>query len=307
MPIRSLDGRTAIVTGASRGLGKAIAISLARSGASVVVASRTESIWDDRQPGTIGETVQEIERLGGRAIAVPTDVANEADLEQLVATSKKHFGAADILVNNAAVTIGGRPSTLAKSPSVEAPIPRSTAIKFEKPISALDFPLKSLKLHFAVNVFAAYRLMQLVLPGMVDRKRGSIVNVSSNAAFKPGPGPYAKTARPPLIGYGVTKIALHSLTQAVAVEFASHGIAANVLIPSMPILTPGTASLTSSYTLDKCSTPESFADAAAILAGFTSYDCTGQILFHEDVNHPELGRRGYLGSELEKLEPESLK
>jgi NAD(P)-dependent dehydrogenase (short-subunit alcohol dehydrogenase family) len=296
--VGELSGRVAIVTGASRGLGRAIALGLARAGAAVAIAARTESVWDERQPGTIFETVREIEALGGRAVAVATDVSKEEDLERLVATARRELGAVDILVNNAAVTIGGRPPDPGKSASVERS-PSRDAVKWGRAPSIAEFPLKALKLHFAVNVFSAFRLMQLVVSDMVAKGFGSIINVSSDAAFRPGEGPYRRPGVPSFFAYGATKAALHNLTQAFAVEFADRGIAANVLLPSMPIPTPGAVSLMGAYNLKQWSTDESFAEAAVRLARTPSQERTGQILFHEDVNHPELGRRGFLSTEIE--------
>jgi 7-alpha-hydroxysteroid dehydrogenase len=104
-----LEGRTAIVTGASRGIGKAIAIAFAAEGAAVAVVARTEAVWDERLPGTIHETVDEIEANGGRAIAIPADLADLSDLERLYEQARAAFGPIDLLVNNAALTVPGRP------------------------------------------------------------------------------------------------------------------------------------------------------------------------------------------------------
>ena len=98
-----LDGRVAIVTGASRGIGRQIALELGRRGMTVVVAARTVDPHR-RLPGTIGETVAAIEAAGGTALAVRTDVTVVEDLEQLVATAAAEFGRIDVLVNNAAET-----------------------------------------------------------------------------------------------------------------------------------------------------------------------------------------------------------
>src|SRR5262249_43344513 len=105
--------------------------------------------------------------------------------------------------------------------------------------SFLDFPLKGFRLHFEVGLFASYRLMQLVLPDMIEGGRGAIVNISSWAGFVPGEGPYERPGRPGPLAYGGNKAALHHLTQAVAVEVQAHGVAVNALIPSEPVLTPG--------------------------------------------------------------------
>jgi len=100
-----IAGRTAIVTGASRGIGKHTAIELGRRGANVVVAARTVE-RRKRLPGTIGETVEAIESTGAKALAIQADMANAEDLDRLVASSFDHFGRIDILINNAAATAG---------------------------------------------------------------------------------------------------------------------------------------------------------------------------------------------------------
>lgn len=287
-----LESRVAVVTGASRGLGRSIALALAAEGAAVAVVARTESVWDERMPGTIHATVEEIRSAGGRAIAISADLSKEDDLQRIVEDARSLLGPIDILVNNAAITMGGRPP----APG-EAPRPVTTVQLQEAP-TFLSFPLKAFRLHFAVNVFAAYRLMQLAMPGMYAKGRGAIVNVSSNAAFTPGEGPYETAGSAALLAYGSTKAALHNLTQSVAIEAADKGVAANVLLPSLPIPTPGTSSLLSGQTVTQWSTAERFAQAAVELALAAPSERTGQILFHEDVLHPELGRRGWLSTEM---------
>ena len=102
-----LAGRAAIVTGGSRGLGRAIALALAAEGAAVAVAGRTEQVWDERLPGTIGETVADIEAAGGRAIAVRADLTDRDDIARLVGAARDALGPITILVNNAAFTAPG--------------------------------------------------------------------------------------------------------------------------------------------------------------------------------------------------------
>lgn len=111
-----LAGRAAIVTGASRGLGRAIALGLAAEGAAVAVAGRTEEVWDERLPGTIGETVADIEAAGGRAVAVRADLTDRDEIAGLVRSSRDALGPITILVNNAAFTAPGRPAAPGDQP-----------------------------------------------------------------------------------------------------------------------------------------------------------------------------------------------
>lgn len=100
---------TAIVTGASRGLGRAIALALAADGEAVAVVGRTEAVWDERLPGTIGETVADIEAAGGRAVAIRADLTEHDDIVRLVDEARDALGPINILINNAAFTAPGRP------------------------------------------------------------------------------------------------------------------------------------------------------------------------------------------------------
>jgi NAD(P)-dependent dehydrogenase (short-subunit alcohol dehydrogenase family) len=288
-----LAERVVVVTGASRGLGKAIAVACAREGASVAVAARTEQVWDERLPGTVHDTVAEIEADGGRAVAIRADLAQPEDVERLVEIARSDLGPIDVLVNNAAVTVPGRPPIPGHTPARPRPsaAPAPSDPRFA-PGSFLQFPLKGFRLHFEVGLFASYRLMQLVLPDMIAAGRGAIVNISSLAAFVPGEGPYERSGSPTTLAYGGNKAALHHLTQAVAVEMAPYGIAVNALLPSAPVLTPGNLVVVP-HTQDWAS-PEDFSEATILLALATPETRTGQILWSDDVLHPELGKRGWL-------------
>ena len=238
-------GRIALVTGASRGIGAALAAALAAEGAAVACAARTERVWDERLPGTIHDTVDAIRRSGGRAIAVRCDLTVDDDIVGLAATVARELGPADILVNNAALTVPGRPPAQAApshaaAPSAPAGRPPSPAAP---PRAAgvpgfLDFPLKGYRRHFEVDVFAAYRLMQLVLPGMIAAGRGSILNITSDASRRPGEGPWPGAGDPTPFAYGGAKAALEHLTQAVAFEMQPYGVSVNALMPSLPVATP---------------------------------------------------------------------
>jgi NAD(P)-dependent dehydrogenase (short-subunit alcohol dehydrogenase family) len=155
----SLDGKVAIVTGSSRGIGKQAALALAQRGARLVVTARTVEASGSELPGTIGQTVKEIESLGGEAVAVAADLSNEQDLEQIVGTAIDRFDGVDILVNNAAVTVGYNWS---------APL--------------LEMPRADWLHHFAVNLHAPFTLAQRCVPSMEARGGGRIINVTTGSA-----------------------------------------------------------------------------------------------------------------------------
>ena len=153
-----LAGKVAVITGASRGIGDALARRYAMEGAKVVVSARTVGEGDHYLPGSINQTVADIRAAGGEAIAVKADLANAEDRQGLVDATMSAYGAIDILVNNAAITYF---------------------------IPVADFPEKRFQLMMEVQVWAPFELAQLVLPGMKERGSGWILNVSSHAALHP--------------------------------------------------------------------------------------------------------------------------
>lgn len=197
-----LDGKAAIVTGASRGVGAAVAVALAAEGALVACAARATDTSPLPIPGTIDETVRRITDTGGRAIAVPTNLAREEEVERMVATALAHFGRVDILVNNAAITFPGD----------------------------LDLPLKRHDLIMDVNVRAPLVAARAVVPGMRERGEGAILNVSSLAALNYIPG---------LMAYGMSKLALEHLTVSLAAQLRPYGIAANTFRIDVPVASEG--------------------------------------------------------------------
>jgi NAD(P)-dependent dehydrogenase (short-subunit alcohol dehydrogenase family) len=277
----------AIVTGASRGIGAALAHALAAEGAAVACAARTVRVWDERLPGTVHGTVASIQEAGGRAVAVPCDLTVEADVERLAEEASRALGPVDILVNNAAVTAPGRP------PRTGAETATGPAPALRAPTGFLDFPLKAYRLHFQVDVFAAYRLMQLVLPGMVAAGRGSILNITSDASRRPDEGPWPDAGGTTPFAYGGAKAALEHLTRAVAFEVAPSGIGVNALMPSLPVATPGLA-MTAPGTEGTLPVAD-FCEAALRLLEAPAHAVTGRVAYSDDILHPELGRRGWLG------------
>src|ERR1700761_8128978 len=145
-----LDGRAAIVTGASRGLGREIALALAAEGAGVAVIGRTESVWDERLPGTIGDTVADIEAAGGRAVAIRADLLDRDDIARLVSHARDALGPITILVNNAAFTAPGRPPKAGDTPRSTSSKP---AVKPDWP-PLVGTPLTAYRRHFEIAVFA---------------------------------------------------------------------------------------------------------------------------------------------------------
>jgi NAD(P)-dependent dehydrogenase (short-subunit alcohol dehydrogenase family) len=198
----NLDGKVAIVTGASRGVGAATAIALAREGVSVACAARATDSDPLRLPGTIDDTVRRITEAGGGALAVPTNLAHEQDVERMVATTVDHFGRLDVLVNNAANTFPGD----------------------------LDVPLKRYDLMMAVNVRAPLVAARAAVPHMRQQGEGTILNVSSAAALMYIPG---------LMVYGMSKIALEHLTVSLAEQLVADRVAVNTFRIDLPVASEG--------------------------------------------------------------------
>lgn len=279
-----LQGRAAIVTGASRGLGREIAKALAAQGATVAVVARTDKTWDERLPGTIGSVVAEIEAAGGRAVPIRADLLDRDDVTRLVSQARDALGPITILVNNAAFTAPGRPPT-SKSPSRPAAKPAvrpptTGATKANWP-GVLGIPLSAYRRHFEIAVFAAYDLIQLVCPDMIAAGRGSVVNITSVAARRPGNGPYADRSGGVLPGYGGSKAALEHLTQCAAYELQDHNIAVNALSPSKPIPTPGLSYYVSEF--DEVASAQEFAQAAVQLVQVDPDVVTGRVIGHHEV------------------------
>ncbi|OBA62433.1 oxidoreductase [Mycobacterium sp. 1100029.7] len=273
-----LAGRTAIVTGGSRGLGRAISLALAGEGAAVAVVGRTEQVWDDRLPGTIGETVAAITAAGGRAVPVRADLTDRDDIARLVREAREALGPITILVNNAAFTAPGRPPVPGAQPR---PKPANAGAAKPGWPGFVSTPLSAFRRHFDIAVFAAYELMQLVSPDMIEARVGSIINITSVASRLPGDGPYAERSGGVLPGYGGSKAALEHLTQCAAFDLTDHNIAVNALSPSKPIMTPGLSYYATAF--DETATEDEFADAAVQLALVDPSVVTGRTIGHHQV------------------------
>ncbi|WP_009952992.1 SDR family NAD(P)-dependent oxidoreductase, partial [Mycobacterium intracellulare] len=142
-------------------------------------------------------------------------------------------------------------------------------------------PLHAYRRHFDIAVFAAYELMQLVCPDMIEAGGGSIINITSVASRLPGDGPYADRSGGVLPGYGGSKAALEHLTQCAAFDLTDHNIAVNALSPSKPILTPGLSYYARNF--DDTASADEFARAAVELALVDPGKVTGRTIGHLQV------------------------
>lgn len=197
----SLDGRVAIVTGASRGVGRALAIRLGQLGASVACVARASDSARLKLPGTVDETARAVEDAGGDALPVPCDLSRPDQIEAMVDTVVSHFGGIDYLINNAAVTFAGD----------------------------LDIGLKRYELTMAINTTAPLLATQLCRPHLAARG-GRIIHVSSAAGL---------AYYPTMMAYGMSKAALEHLTVSSAAILADDGIAVNCFRIDTPVASEG--------------------------------------------------------------------
>jgi len=259
-------GMTAIVTGASKGgTGTAIALRLAAEGARVAITARSVS--------GLNETRERIEQIGGTCLVLPVDLADpDGGRSTLVERVESELGPVDILVNNAAA-------------NGYTPFDEVSPVELEK--------------NLQVNLWAPWVLMKAVVPGMRERGRGKILNLTSFAAEFP-PGPPFPTNKPATGGfqYGASKAALNRLTIAAASETHGQGIAANALTPQAAIATPELVK--AGWIRGPMFEPlETMAEAALALCTGDPEILTGRIAFSLQLL-VELGRPVYdlLGEEL---------
>jgi NAD(P)-dependent dehydrogenase (short-subunit alcohol dehydrogenase family) len=258
----ALSGKVALVTGASRGIGAAIAERFAESGATVVVTARTVDPATSKLAGTINETVAKITASGGTAVALAADLSRASERERLIAETVERVGPVDVLVNNAAVTYF---------------------------IPVVDFGAKKFQLMFEVEVTAPFHLAQLVLPAMVAKGEGWILNISSGAArhptFPPDPARHGGGAV-----YGMTKAALERFSTGLASEVYADNVAVNALSPNRVVPTPGTLfhHLVTGDPSQVVEPPEVMAEAALALCSVEPQSRTGRIAYSQDLLN-ELG------------------
>jgi citronellol/citronellal dehydrogenase len=257
VPLGSMDGRVAIVTGASRGIGQHIAERFAAEGAAVALVARTVLPGTSFLPGSLEEVAARIRADGGKAEAVPADLTVRDDVETIVARAEEALGPVDTLVNNAGVSFYG---------------------------PALDIRERRYALMSQMMVHAPFRLCQLVIPGMVERGRGWVLNITSKQARHPKGPPYPDWASDGSVPYGMCKAALDRLTTGLAAELCGSGVSVNSLGTSGLVMTPGVA-VVSPHTPDNAPVePDSaMADAAVILCSGPPGTVTGRIAYSMDL------------------------
>lgn len=240
----SLADKVAIVTGSGRGIGKAIALGFADAGANVVVCARTAA--------DLETTVAEINARGRKALAVPTDMRESAQVANLVQKALDTFGTIDILVNNAGAAFGG---------------------------PTLELSERAWESLLRENLKSVFLCIQAVGKVMATKKKGAIINISSTLGQSPAPN---------MVGYGAAKAAIISLTRSLAVEWAPHNIRVNAIAPGL-IETPGTTAhysqrpeakkvLIAMVPLGRIGQPQDIVGAAIYFASDASSYVTGEVL-----------------------------
>jgi citronellol/citronellal dehydrogenase len=248
-----LDGKVAIITGSSRGIGKQIALTFAREGAKIAVVARTEREGTSKLPGTIHQTVAEIRALGGTAIPVRTDLTVDADIENMAKRVLEEWGRIDILVNDAAANLNA---------------------------FVIDLPVKYWDLMMKVNLRGTFLCTKAILPTMIAQKSGNIICMTSIAAKRRAP--------PGEVCYSITKAGIELFAWGLAQEVKQYNIAVNDLYPTGGVLTDGYKTVfakrgITEETLRNMKQPEQIAEAALWLAQQTGETFTGHSVNDDEV------------------------
>jgi citronellol/citronellal dehydrogenase len=247
----SLSGKTVFITGASRGIGKAIGLRAARDGANIVVTGKTDTPHP-KLPGTIHTAAAEMEQAGGRALAVPMDIRDEAQVEAAIARAAERFGGIDVVVNNAsAIALTG----------------------------TLETPMKRFDLMHQVNTRGTFLCTQKAIPYLKRAENPHVLNLAP---------PLASTLRPrwfaPHVAYTMAKYGMTLCTYGMAEEFKDDGIAVNALWPRTAIDTEAIRLISGDDARrTRTRRPEIMADAAHFIVTRPSRTYTGRFLIDDNV------------------------
>ena len=246
--METLKGKTLFITGASRGIGKAIGLRAARDGANIVIAAKTDQPHP-KLPGTIHTAAAEMEAAGGRALALLVDIRDEAQIAEGVARAVEKFGGIDILVNNA------------------------SAISLT---NTLDTPAKRFDLMMAVNVRGTFLCSQACIPHLKKAANPHILTLSP---------PLAMDERwfAPHVAYTIAKYGMSEVVLGLAGELREDGIAANALWPRTTIATAAVNMLGGDPMMKRSRKPEIMADAAHYILTRPARSFTGRFLIDDAV------------------------
>ncbi|HEX3529667.1 MAG TPA: NAD(P)-dependent oxidoreductase [Thermoanaerobaculia bacterium] len=243
-----LKGKTLFITGASRGIGKAIALRAAADGANVAIAAKTAEPHP-KLPGTIYSSAEEIEAAGGKALPLQVDIRDEEQVQRAVQQTVEKFGGIDILVNNA--------SAINLTPT-------------------LATPMKRFDLMWGVNARGTFACSQACIPHLKKSSNPHILTLSPPLNLDPR---WFKLHT----AYTISKYGMSLCTLGLAEEFKDDGIAVNSLWPKTVVLTAALAMLGGITPPEKCRKPEIMSDAAHAVLTRDSRCCTGQFYIDEDV------------------------
>jgi citronellol/citronellal dehydrogenase len=244
-----LEGKTLFITGASRGIGKAIGLRAARDGANVVIAAKTDPPHPNLA-GTIHTAAEEIERAGGHALACVVDVRSEDQIKIAVEAAVKKFGGIDVLVNNAsAIQLTG----------------------------TIDTPMKRYDLMHQINTRGTYACSQACIPYLLKASNPHVLNLSP-------PLDMQEKWFAPHVAYTMAKFGMSMCVLGMAGEYRSAGIAFNALWPRTVIATAAVQNLLGGdATIRGSRTPEIMADAAYVILTRPSRECTGNFFIDDDL------------------------
>ncbi|XP_011207525.2 hydroxysteroid dehydrogenase-like protein 2 [Bactrocera dorsalis] len=244
----TLRGKTVFITGASRGIGKAIALKAARDGANVVIAAKTAEPHP-KLSGTIYSAAKEIENEGGKALACIVDVRDELQVRKAVQAAVEKFGGIDILINNA------------------------SAISLT---STLETDMKRYDLMHNINTRGTFLVTKECLPYLLKSKHGHILNISPPLVMSPH---WFSTH----VAYTMAKYGMSMCVLGMAEEFRSQGLAVNALWPRTAIYTAAVEMLQGAEASQYSRTPEIMADAAYAILCKNPNTCTGNFFIDEEV------------------------
>ena len=245
----SLKNKTLIISGASRGIGKAIALRAARDGANIAVIAKTAEPHP-KLPGTVYSAVEEIEAVGGQGLACVTDIRFEDQLQAAVQATVERFGGIDILVNNAsAIFLAG----------------------------TVETPMKRFDLMHGVNVRATYMASQLCIPHLKSAANPHILNISPPLNME-------QHWFAPHVAYTMAKYGMSMCVLGMSGELRGQGIAVNALWPQTAIATAAVKNLLGGEEAIRCCRkPEIMADAAYKILTREAANCTGNFFIDEAV------------------------